>query len=410
MSSQSYEWQFSFQQFRPFITQFKADLWEFGNLAWLFAIIDRVSTAFIHRLPSAVDLVQIFVVAMLALGWFVLSPNSDAVVVKLYDRFQPVFSQPLSIPTPPSIERLQRFGYQQTFPWRGWKVHHTVFPNPRSQVPVIFVHGFGGSIGHWRQNMPVLSKHHSVYALDLLGFGASDKPDIHYSIDLWVDQLYEFWQSCVGKPVILVGNSIGSLVCAVTAARHPEMVSGVAMISLPDTASHHETLPAIVRPIGRLLQAIFISSWLLYPLFYLLRHPRTIRRWVAMAYAGQEAITDELLEILSKPARDHGSARAFCAILKAMTHPKFSPSVRSILSNIRTPVLLLWGKQDRMIPAASARQFLKYNPNLQLIELDNAGHCAHDECPERVNAELVNWIQTEVLNLTPRTKILVESN
>jgi len=45
-----------------------------------------------------------------------------------------------------------------------------------------------------------------------------------------------------------------------------------------------------------------------------------------MAYAGQEAITDELLEILSKPARDHGLARAFCAILKAMTHPKFSPS------------------------------------------------------------------------------------
>ncbi|MBW4441927.1 MAG: alpha/beta fold hydrolase [Plectolyngbya sp. WJT66-NPBG17] len=396
-----------FQRFRPFIEQFKTDLWEFGNLAWLFAIADRILTAFSKGLPTAIDLTQIFVTSFLAVGWLLLSPRSDAIVLKLYDLFRPIFSQPLSKPAPPSIAQLQRFGYQQTFPWRGWKVHHTILPNPRSQVPVIFVHGFGGSIGHWRQNMSVLSKYHSVYALDLMGFGASDKPDVHYSIDLWTDQLYEFWQSCVGKPVILVGNSIGSLICAATAAKHPEMVRGVAMISLPDTASHHETMPAIVRPIVRLIQAVFISSWLLYPLFYLLRHPRIIRRWVSLAYAGQEAITDELLEILAKPARERDSARAFCAILKAMTHPKFSPSVRSILSNIQTPVLLLWGKQDRMIPAGSAHQFLKYNPNLRLVELDNAGHCAHDECPDRVNAELVNWIQTEVLHPNPRTKILI---
>lgn len=398
---------FDFKRFRPFIEQFKTDLWEFGNLAWLFAIADRILTAFSKGLPSAIDLTQIFVTIFIAVGWLLLSPTSDTIMLNLYDRFQPVFSQPLAAPVPPTIERLKRFGYQQNFPWRGWKVHHTILPNPRSQVPIIFVHGFGGSIGHWRQNMSALSKYHSVYALDLLGFGASDKPDIHYSIDLWTEQLYEFWQSCVGKPVILVGNSIGSLVCAVTAAKHPEMVRGVAMISLPDTASHHETVPPMVRPIVRLIQAIFVSSWLLYPLFYLLRQPRIIRRWVSIAYAGQEAITDELLEILSKPARERDSARAFCAILKAMTHPKFSPSVRSILSSIRTPVLLLWGKQDRMIPAASARQFLKYNPNLQLIELDNAGHCAHDECPDRVNAELVNWIQTEVLDPTPQTKILI---
>jgi len=54
--------------------------------------------------------------------------------------------------------------------------------------------------------------------------------------------------------------------------------SGVATISLPDTASHHEMIPAIVRSIVRLLQATFVSSWLFYPLFYLLRHPRIIHR------------------------------------------------------------------------------------------------------------------------------------
>lgn len=383
---------------KQFIEDFRQDVWTFGNLAWLFALGDRMITAFSHGLPSAIDLIQVFTIAFLAICWLFLDPNSDRTAERIYNAFQPSFSTPFKPVAPPTLEKLQRFGYQQTSSWRGWNIRHTVIPNSRSTMPVIFVHGFGGSIGHWRQNMSALSQYHSVYAIDLVGFGASDKPDIDYSVDLWVDQLHDFWQTYVGKPVILVGNSIGSLVCSATAAAHPEMVSGVAMISLPDTASHHESVPAIARPILRGVQAIFLSPLLLYPLFYLLRQPWIIRHWAGLAYACKEAVTDELLEILTKPAHERNSARAFGAILRAMTSPRFSPSVRSILSKIEMPSLLLWGKQDRMIPPASAKQFLAYNPNLQIVELDNAGHCAHDECPERVNSELVKWIQTEVLS------------
>jgi len=298
---------------------------------------------------------------------------------------------------PSAKELIQKYGYQQNSLWRGWKIHHAVMPNPRSQVSIILVHGFGGSIGHWRQNISELAKHHSVYTIDLLGFGASDKPDIAYSIDLWVDQLHEFWQTFIGTPVILVGNSIGSLTCLATAANHPDMVRGVAMISLPDTASHEEAIPSALRPLVRSLQRIFASPIVLYPLFYILKQPWITRHWASLAYAGRDAISDELLEILTKPTREQGSAQAFCAILKGMMSPQFSPSVQSILTRINIPSLLLWGKQDRMIPSASAQQFLSYNADLQLVELDAAGHCAHDECPERVNTELIQWIQTQVL-------------
>ncbi|WNZ43540.1 alpha/beta fold hydrolase [Leptolyngbya boryana CZ1] len=401
MFCQTTERQFTLEDFQPFLDQFKIDLWEFGILAWLLAIVDRTFALFSGGFPSAVELIQLFVTTLMAMGWALLSPRSEELALRLTEFFQPVFSDLHSVKSVPSIAQLRKLGYQQTFFWHNWKINHSVIPNPRSQVPVIFVHGFGGSIGHWRQNMSVLAKHHSVYAIDLLGFGASDKPDIDYSIELWVEQLHDFWRTCVDKPVVLVGNSIGSLICSVTARKYPEMVRGIAMISLPDPASQHEIIPAIMRPLVRLIQAIFASSWVLYPLFYLLRHPKIIRRWVMLAYAGREAVTDELLEILAKPAHERDSARAFCAILKAMTHPKFSPNLQSILSNIRAPLLLLWGKQDRMIPIKSAQQFLTYNPHLQLIELEDAGHCAHDECPERVNAELMQWIQAQVLTPDP---------
>ncbi len=281
--------------------------------------------------------------------------------------------------------------------WRGWNIRYTFASNPQSQVPVILLHGFGASIGHWRQNIPALAKYYNVYALDLLGFGASAKPDVPYSVELWVEQVYEFWRTFVNEPVVLVGNSIGSVTCLAVAEAHPEMVRGIAMISLPDTASTEESIPKAIRPLVRIFKNVCTSTLLLQPLFYLLRHPFILKYWVGMAYVRKEAITEELIEILTTPARDRHSVRAFCAIIQAMLNPQFCPCIKSILSNLQIPSLLLWGKCDRMIPPTLSQRFLKYNPALQLIEVENAGHCAHDEHPEQVNRELLAWIQTYVL-------------
>ena len=281
--------------------------------------------------------------------------------------------------------------------WQGWKIRYTVIHNPQSQVPVILLHGFGGSIGHWRQNIAELAKYHTVYALDLLGFGASEKPVTSYGIGLWVEQVYEFWQTFVQVPAVLVGNSIGSVLSLTAAATHPEMARGVVMISLPDTSNSEESIPAAIRPLVSRFKTALTSPLLLQPLFHLVRQPWIVKRWAGLAYACKEAITDELLEILTAPARDLGSAKAFCAILKAMLNPRFSPCVRSILTNLKIPSLLLWGQQDRMIPLELAHRFLGYSSTLQLIEVENAGHCAHDERPERVNQELLSWIQAQVL-------------
>jgi pimeloyl-ACP methyl ester carboxylesterase len=380
-----------------FLARFRDDAWEFGLIASMFAILDRLISAFSGRLPNAIDLAQIFMVSLLTVCWAFLKPTQAQEEEAFYNRLKKFVPAPLPLrPPAPLSELTQRYGYQQSSLWRGWRTHHTVFPNPESDLSIVFVHGFGGSIGHWRQNMPELAKYYNVYALDLLGFGDSDKPNVEYSVDLWVDQLYEFWQTFIGKPVVLVGNSIGSLTCLAAAAEHPEMVQGVAMISLPDTASHEEAIPPIVRPLVSRLQTIFTCPLVLYPLFHLLRQPRVIRRWASLAYVCQEAVTEELLEILMKPAREQGSAQAFCAIIRAMISPQFSPSVRSLLSQIQMPSLLLWGDQDRMIPPGSAKRLLSYKSDLQLVELENAGHCAHDERPEQVNSVLLNWIQTQV--------------
>jgi pimeloyl-ACP methyl ester carboxylesterase len=298
-----------------------------------------------------------------------------------------------------SIASIPKYGEHKDWMWRGWKIRYASILNSSSSVHVLLLHGFGGSIGHWRQNIIELSKHHNVHAIDLLGFGASEKPVTSYTIELWAAQVYEFWTTFINEPIVLVGNSIGAVTCLEIAANYPEMARGVVMISLPHTTHASKERSGLFRLVGNGLKTLLLSPFILQPIFYLLRQPWVVRHWASLAYTCKEAISDELLEILVSPAREQGAAKAFCAIFQAMLSPQFSPNIPSILRNLKLPSLLMWGKKDRMIPFNLAKQLLEYSSTLQLLALENAGHCAHDECPERVNQELLNWIDMQILTV-----------
>jgi len=290
-----------------------------------------------------------------------------------------------------------KIGSQRNWVWRGWQTRYTYIrpahPHPKT-TPLILLHGFGTSIGHWRQNLAALSESHTVYALDMLGFGASEKAPTTYKVELWVEQVYDFWRTFIRQPAVLIGNSIGSLVTLAAAAAHPDMVEAIVMLSLPDLSVREEAIPQVLRPIVRTIENFVASPLLIKPLFRVLRRPRVVRRWAGLAYANPNAVTDELVDILVGPARDRGSAQVFYAVLKAMTNVQFGPSVKAVLPTLKIPILLIWGQQDRMVPAVFAEQFASYNSHLQLLSLDNAGHCPHDECPEQVNAAVLQWIDS----------------
>jgi pimeloyl-ACP methyl ester carboxylesterase len=81
---------------------------------------------------------------------------------------------------------------QLSWTWQGHTIPYTVRGEGQ---PLVLIHGFGASIGHWRKNIPVLAENgYQVYALDLLGFGGADKPALDYSLDLWQRQIQDFWR------------------------------------------------------------------------------------------------------------------------------------------------------------------------------------------------------------------------
>lgn len=98
--------------------------------------------------------------------------------------------------------------------WRGQSIYYVRAGERSSQhPPLLLVHGFGASTDHWRKNIAELCNDFEVWAIDLLGFGRSAKPNWQYSGDLWRDQLYEFITEVIGRPAVLAGNSLGGYVC-----------------------------------------------------------------------------------------------------------------------------------------------------------------------------------------------------
>ena len=301
-----------------------------------------------------------------------------------------------------SLHWRQRVGNQRDWVWRGWQMRYTYLRSVEAEAcPILLLHGFGASIGQWRHNLEPLSQNHTVYALDLLGFGASEKATAPYGPSFWADQVYDFWRTFIRQPVVLVGNSLGSLVGLTVAAKYPEMVRGLVMINLPDSsvlespawAKHTIAALAIcTRPIVSLAKALFTSPVVFNPFFRLIRSPKLIRLWVKQAYTNPEVITEELLEILSQPAFDRGAAAALRAMIDPKTTVRENYTAKTVLPTLKMPMLLLWGDRDLMVPPKLAPLFVQCNPCLTLIEIADVGHCPHDERPQEVNAILLNWM------------------
>jgi len=267
-------------------------------------------------------------------------------------------------------------------------------PQDADNPPLILLHGFGAAIEHWRHNIPILSQNHRVYAVDLLGFGGSRKVQVPYTVNLWVEQIHDFWQTFINRPVVLVGNSIGSLVSMALGGKYPEMVAGLVMLSLPDVSRRREMIADWLLNIVTPIENFFTSPWLLKPIFYYLRRPQVLKKWTGIAYEDKKAVSEELVQIIAAPTLDEGAAEAFISLAQAVNHPEYCPPAKLILPRLQIPILLCWGKQDRMVPVQLAPGFVSLNTRIKYVEFDRAGHCLQDECPDRFNPILLEWLES----------------
>ncbi|NJN61709.1 MAG: alpha/beta fold hydrolase [Coleofasciculaceae cyanobacterium RL_1_1] len=292
---------------------------------------------------------------------------------------------------------------QRDWVWRGWRIRYAFtgnVPQHNHRPPIVCIHGFGAAIGHWRQNLPVWAQTHRCYAVDLPGFGASQKAYAPYTMALWAEMVGDFLREIVGQAAIVVGHSIGSLVSLATVDQCPDWVRGVVLVTLPDPSLRTRAIPKPLRGVIAAIEGSVGQRWLLRPILAFLRDPKRLTSVAKLAYTNPEAVTPELVAVFSKPAYDRDAVRALTALVRQASKPDYCPDLVAILERSRLPILLVWGRDDRLVPPSLARpaSFAQYSDRLTLHEIAPAGHCPHDECPEVFNALILRWIEAQGLN------------
>lgn len=293
----------------------------------------------------------------------------------------------------------------QYWQWRGHNIYYVRAGEKQPQrPPLLMVHGFGASTDHWRKNITGLYPDFEVFAIDLLGFGRSAKPKLQYSGDLWCDQLHDFISEVIGQPTVLAGNSLGGYASLCVAAKHPDSATGLVLLnsagpfSTPQPTAEPEALQSQIQPpkqpssleklLGNSAKWMFQQPLAQFLLFQYVRQPWVIRRTLEKVYLDKSAITDQLVAEIARPANDAGAFDVFISVFSTPQGEK----VDVLLKQLTCPLLLLWGEGDPWMNSRERSQkFRQYYPQLQEHFL-TAGHCPHDEIPDKVNSLLRSWV------------------
>ncbi|MFY8150278.1 MAG: alpha/beta fold hydrolase [Prochlorococcaceae cyanobacterium] len=299
------------------------------------------------------------------------------------------------------------WGEAAEWQWHGQVVHWRRLGDP-AHPPLLLVHGFAAGSGHWRHNAPALAAAGwCVYALDLVGFGASSQPGMaagrRLDNRLWARQLQAFLAQVVQRPAVLIGHSLGGLVALSCAVYFPAWVLGVVAAPLPDPTLVTAPRARAVRRLGRrspwrrrLQHALVRLLCRLLPLELivpLLAHSPLLALGIQSAYRRPVLDDRELHRLIALPARRPGAVRALRAMSVGMALRPAGATAPALLQRLRRPLLLLWGADDMLVPARVARQCRALRPDLPLVLLEQAGHCPHDEQPGSFHEAVLPWLE-----------------
>lgn len=243
-------------------------------------------------------------------------------------------------------------------------------------VPLVLLHGFGASTFSWREVLAPLAQSRLVVAFDRPGFGLSKRP-----LPPFPDDANPYRQTTQSEltvalldalsieQAILVGNSAGGTIAILTALEYPERVAALVLV---DAAVYTGGGPPTwIRPLLRLPQVRRLG-----PLFV-----RQIGRWgrdlLDLAWHDPTRVTLEVVAGYSTPLQVENWDRA----LWELTLASEELALASHLGEIRVPVLVITGDDDRIVPTAESIRLASHIPDAQLVVLPNCGHLPQEECP-----------------------------
>ena len=245
-------------------------------------------------------------------------------------------------------------------------------------TPVIFIHGLGASMYAWRKNLaPVMAAGYRVLALDLLGFGSSDKPARGYTNAAYAQLVVALMDSLHLPDAVLVGHSMGGEIAAEVAIAFPTRVRGLVLIGAAGLGTRE---PLLFR----------VARWpVVGPLVLAFRGRALVGRLLRATYADPRKVTEPDVDQYYAPVAEAAYGRALRGVLREF---QFG-GLEGRLDAIAAPTLVLWGEADRLIPIALGRALAAQLNRSAFLSVPRAGHSVQEEAPDEVNRLLLKFLR-----------------
>jgi pimeloyl-ACP methyl ester carboxylesterase len=258
---------------------------------------------------------------------------------------------------------------------------------PARGAPVLFIHGYGALIEHWRAIMRPVAREYTLYALDLYGFGQSAIPRVSPTRQLWADQVADLISARMAERPVLVGHSMGGMVAAQVAHDYPELLRGMVLVASTGLADPENSPSTLDNAMFSFIQAPLLGE----ALAGFVGNEWGARQGLLAAYYRKERVTPELVQLFSAPLRRPGGTNAYLAVSRAFPH--FFLEVKP--GELTLPALLIWGEKDRSVPPALAAYFKRtILPHAEVVIIPESGHCPFDETPEAFLDALLPWLKS----------------
>lgn len=247
-----------------------------------------------------------------------------------------------------------------------------------SGKPLILVHGFAGSTYTWRKLIPLLSRDFTVYAVDLLGFGLSDKPsDGDYDLKTQGELVLKFMDALRIPAAVLVGHSMGGVVVAYAGQQQPSRTDAIILIS---PGFYGKGAPAFLRylffPLNRIMARQFYTK-------------RVREQSLTRYFYNKSLLNEEIINAYVLPAKTPGAIEALEHMMATVTTQTYEESIKYITR----PTLIIWGEKDQANLPADGERLQREIKNSALVYIPECGHYVQEEKPEELAKAIKEFLK-----------------
>lgn len=252
---------------------------------------------------------------------------------------------------------------------------------------LILLHGIGGAVEMWQENIEELAKHQRVYAVDLVGFGRTDKPSAAYTLSFQADFLHSFMDSLDLEKTDLVGLSLGGGVALNFGLRYPQRLGRLVLVDSVGLGKE-------VHKLFRLPTLPLIGEWLTRP------SRQRIREIFETCFFESSKVTAEMVDFYYELFSQPGAQQAFLTTLRVSgsingLREMVLGSIQRGLKRLNASTLIVWGRQDEIFPLEHAHSAHRSLPDSRLKILDECGHLPPMEKPEQFNQIVLDFLSNE---------------